>query len=205
MDPDTFRIRSVNCWQVSSRNKFVLGFSVNMRFGGGWGRGVVYLASPGRPTDFGLQLGKACCPCSKGRGAMFYFFYFFTFIRFPLSLLSLSFISSAVSSISLLPFSGRRHKMTHKGSPVVKPQHNQSTCGLGGTFNNFLWKVFFSGWRYRPARQRESSFCLCICPLTYIKTKLYFDISIKICSVCTLYIHLSCKQTIFFAQIHKMS
>ena len=31
----------------------------------GCGKGVVYLASPGRPTDIGLQLGKACCPCSR--------------------------------------------------------------------------------------------------------------------------------------------
>ena len=33
------------------------------------------------------------------------------------------FISSAISFISLLPFSGRWHKMTHKGWRVVKPQH----------------------------------------------------------------------------------
>ena len=25
----------------------------------------MYLASPGRPTDVGLQLGKACCPRSR--------------------------------------------------------------------------------------------------------------------------------------------
>ena len=40
---------------------------------------------------------------------MFYFFCFFTFIPFPLSYLSLSFISSAISSISLLRFSGRQN------------------------------------------------------------------------------------------------
>ena len=51
----------------------------------------------------------------KGRGGMFYFFCFFTFILVRLSYLSLSFISSTISSISFLPFSGRRHKMTHKG------------------------------------------------------------------------------------------
>ena len=62
----------------------------------------------------------------KGRGGMFYFFCFFTFIPVPVSSLSLFFISSTVSSISFLPFSGRRHKMTHKGWCVVKPQHNQS-------------------------------------------------------------------------------
>ena len=36
--------------------------------GGGWGgggKGVVYLTSTGRPTDIGLQLGKACWPCSR--------------------------------------------------------------------------------------------------------------------------------------------
>ena len=31
----------------------------------GCGEGGVYLTSPGRPTDIGLQLGKACYPCSR--------------------------------------------------------------------------------------------------------------------------------------------
>ena len=31
----------------------------------GWCEGVVYLMSPGRPNDIGLQLGKACYPCSR--------------------------------------------------------------------------------------------------------------------------------------------
>ena len=31
----------------------------------GWCEGVVYLTSPGRPTDIGLQFGKACYPCSR--------------------------------------------------------------------------------------------------------------------------------------------
>ena len=31
----------------------------------GWCEGVVYLTLPGRPTDIGLQLGKACYPCSR--------------------------------------------------------------------------------------------------------------------------------------------
>ena len=30
----------------------------------GWCKGAVYLTSPGRPADIGLQLGKACYPCS---------------------------------------------------------------------------------------------------------------------------------------------
>ena len=30
----------------------------------GWCEGAVYLTSPGCPTDTGLQLGKACYPCS---------------------------------------------------------------------------------------------------------------------------------------------
>ena len=51
----------------------------------------------------------------KGRGGMFLLFCFFTFIPVPLSSLFLSYISSTISSISFLPFSGRQHKMTHKG------------------------------------------------------------------------------------------
>ena len=39
--------------------------------------------------------------------------------------LSLSFISSTTSSVSLLRFSGGRHKMTHKGWCVIKSQLNQ--------------------------------------------------------------------------------
>ena len=30
----------------------------------GWCEGAVYLTSPGYPADIGLQLGKACYPCS---------------------------------------------------------------------------------------------------------------------------------------------
>ena len=31
----------------------------------GWCEGVMYFMSPGRPADIGLQLGKACYPCSR--------------------------------------------------------------------------------------------------------------------------------------------
>ena len=31
----------------------------------GWCEGVMYLVSPGRPTDIGLQLGKACYRWSR--------------------------------------------------------------------------------------------------------------------------------------------
>ena len=56
----------------------------------------------------------------KGREVI-YFFCFFTFIPVPLSSLSLSFISSAISSVSFLPFSGRRHKMTHDVDVSLNP------------------------------------------------------------------------------------
>ena len=65
----------------------------------------------------------------NGRGIFFYFFCSFTFIPVPLSSLSslsLSFISSTISSVSSLPFSGKRHRMTHRGSRIVKPQNKQS-------------------------------------------------------------------------------
>ena len=31
----------------------------------GWCEGVLYLTAPGRPINIGLQLGKACYPCSR--------------------------------------------------------------------------------------------------------------------------------------------
>ena len=61
-------------------------------------------------------------------GEYFNFFCFFTFIHFPPSSLSLSFITSTISSISLLPFSGRWHKMTHKTWCVVKHQQFFNFC-----------------------------------------------------------------------------
>ena len=54
----------------------------------------------------------------KGGGGCF-LFCFFTFIPVPLSSLSLYFISSTISSMPFLPFSGRRHRMIHKGWRVV--------------------------------------------------------------------------------------
>ena len=39
---------------------------VHYQYEGGWVRkDVVYLVSSGRPADISLQLGKACCPCSR--------------------------------------------------------------------------------------------------------------------------------------------
>ena len=87
----------------------------------GWFEGILYLTSPGRPSDIGFQLGKACFPWSrKGKWGN-------VFIPSITSLSFLfSFISSTISSISFLPFSGSRHKMTYKDWRVVKPLHNQS-------------------------------------------------------------------------------
>ena len=70
---------------------------------------------------------------SKGRRECFYFFCFFSFIPVSLSSLSLSFISSTISFIAFLPFSGRRHKITHNGWRVVKSQHSQSRLQKGFT------------------------------------------------------------------------
>ena len=46
--------------------KIYRGYKMAATFRGvvGWCKGAVYLTSPGRPTDIGLQLGKACYPCS---------------------------------------------------------------------------------------------------------------------------------------------
>ena len=71
----------------------------------------------------------------KGREVMFLFLLFLHFHScssfFPVPLFHLF-----CYLFSFLPFSGRLHKMTHKGWRVVKPQHNQSInmtplCWLG--------------------------------------------------------------------------
>ena len=74
----------------------------------------------------------------KDRGECLYFFCFFPFIPVPLSSLSLSFIFPTISSISFLPFSGRRHKMTHKGWCLVKPQHNNNSSPLSPQSLSFI-------------------------------------------------------------------
>ena len=58
-----------------------------------------------------------------------------------LSPLSLCFISATISSISLLPFSWRQHKMTLKGWHVIKPQHNQSESWINIT--NISYWIFW--------------------------------------------------------------
>ena len=75
----------VSCIYITSGVQLILAYS--------WARPAVLVA------------GK------RVKGEDFYFFCFFTFIHFPFSLVPL-FHSS---TISLLPFSGRRHKMIHKG------------------------------------------------------------------------------------------
>ena len=74
----------------------------------GWCEGVVYLTSLGIHLILAYSWARpAILVAGKDRGGCFYFFCFFTFIPVSLSSLSLSFISSAISSISFLPFSGR--------------------------------------------------------------------------------------------------
>ena len=88
----------------------------------GWDKGVYILRHRGVHW---LTVGQGLLSLQQVRveEGCFYFFCFFTVIF--LSPLSLSFISSTISSISLLTFSGRRYKMTHKGWRVIKPQDNQ--------------------------------------------------------------------------------
>ena len=83
-----------------------------------WGVQLILTYSWARPAI--LVVGK-------GRGGMFLFLLFLHFHScssfFPVPLFHLLY---SLSSISFLPFSGRRHKITLKGWRVVKPQHNQS-------------------------------------------------------------------------------
>ena len=46
----------------------------------------MYLLLPGHTTGTGLQLGKACCPCSRvGKREMFLFLLFLHFLSFLFS------------------------------------------------------------------------------------------------------------------------
>ena len=72
-----------------------------------WYDGVVYLTSPGRPTDMLILAYSWARPAGKGRGNIF-ISSVSNFTTVPLSSLFLS-------SISFFPFSGRRHRMTNKG------------------------------------------------------------------------------------------
>ena len=120
----------------------------------GWFEGARYVASLGRPTDIGLQLGvggwvvrrchvsfvtrgvqlilayswarPAMLVAGKGREVMFLFLLFLHFHScfsfFPVPPFHLFCYLFCLFS----PFLWRRHKMTHKGWCVVKPQLNQS-------------------------------------------------------------------------------
>ena len=96
--------------------------------GGSWVRRWPIAYVTGVPNLYWLTVGQGLLSLQQVRaeGECCYFFCFFTFIPVPLSSLFLSFIFSSISSISIFPFSGRWHKMTHKGWYVIKPQHSQS-------------------------------------------------------------------------------
>ena len=94
-----------------------------------------------------LSLQKA-----RVEGECCYFFRFFTFFHFPLSSLSLFFISSTISSISFLPFPGRRQKITHKGLHVVKPQHNQSIIE-SSPFSVSIQQILVTFFLFCPRKQ----------------------------------------------------
>ena len=66
VDPDETALYDRLVWIYTVCHS-VFDFRLKPIFGSGvvgWCEGAVYLTSPGRPTDIGLQLGKACYPCS---------------------------------------------------------------------------------------------------------------------------------------------
>ena len=88
----------------------------------GWCEGAVYLTSPGRQLILAYSWARpAILVVGKGRGGMFLFLLFLhfhscsSFFPVPLFHLLYSLFSPTLSSISFLPFFGRRHKMTLKG------------------------------------------------------------------------------------------
>ena len=87
--------------------------------GGAGGRGeakvsLAYLTSSSVQLMLAYSWGRSTVlAAGKSRGGCLYSVSSLSFIF--LSPMSLSFISSTISSISLLPVSGRRYKVTNKG------------------------------------------------------------------------------------------
>ena len=82
--------------------------------GGGWVRQRCRVSCiTGASICYLLTVGQGLLSLQQVRveGEYFYFFCFFIFIHFPLSPIPFFHLYF----ISLLPFSGRPHKMTHKG------------------------------------------------------------------------------------------
>ena len=95
-----------------------------------WARPAILVASKSRG-----ELGGV----GGGGGGGGYFFCFFTFIPVPLSFLSLSFIFSTVSSISFLPFSGRRHKMTTRVDVSLNPSTIKNINNVPSELYGHMW------------------------------------------------------------------
>ena len=82
----------------------------------------------------------------EGRGGMFLFLLFLHFHSCS-SFFHVPLFHLLYYLFSFLPFSGRRHKMTHKGSRVVKPQLNQFDCrSRGQKFESHLSLI--TSWRW---------------------------------------------------------
>ena len=105
-------------------------------WGGGWVRQRCFVSCVTRASNWywlTVRQGLLSLQLVRVEGECFYFFCFFTFIFLFLPCPSLSSLLSR-SSVSLLPFSGRQHKMTHKCWLAIIHQHNQSVCQLEETW-----------------------------------------------------------------------
>ena len=95
----------------------------------GWGKGGVSYVIGASQLRLAYSWAR---PAIRVEGECFYFFISslsFIFLFLPCRSLS----PPPLFPISLLPFCGRRHKMTQKGWCVVKPIHNQwlKKCLIG--------------------------------------------------------------------------
>ena len=90
-----------------------LNVSDNVKFGMvGWCESAVYLTSPGVQLILAYSWARpAILVAGKDRGGMFLFLHCHSCSSFS----PVPFYHLFYYSISFLPFSGRRHKMTHKG------------------------------------------------------------------------------------------
>ena len=136
------RIPGLYIWTVKSLIRLCkyIGWS-----GGGWVRQRCRVSCvTGASNCDWLTVGQGLLFLQQVRveGEYFYFFCFLSFINFPLSPLSLSFISSTISSVSLLPFSGRWHKITHRVEVSLTPTQSIKIGWSESCWMNMSWAIW---------------------------------------------------------------
>ena len=99
----------------------------------GWCKGVMYLTPLGFPIDIGLQLGKACYPCTLGNVFISSLSFLFLFLPCP------SLLPTLLSLLSLFSlFLGDNTKWSTRGDVLLNP----NTINTLYTYSDLHWMYY---------------------------------------------------------------